>query len=66
MLSLTAGYYNQTNLITMIIGLGTLVGDEDLYYVSGNLAIFNTTIDATYADLQDKFDAYSVGITSKL
>ena len=41
-----------------------MVGDEDLYYVTGNLAIANTTIDATYADLQDKFDAYSVGITA--
>ena len=64
MLSLTAGYYNQTNFNNNDRGLGTLVGDEDLYYVSGNLAIANTTIDATYADLQDKFDAYSVGITA--
>lgn len=64
MLSLTAGYYNQTNFNNNDGGLGTLVGDEDLYYVSGNLAIANTTIDATYADLQDKFDAYSVGITA--
>lgn len=65
MLSLTAGYYNQTNFNNNDGGLDDPTGAEDLYYVTANLAIANTTIDATYADLQEKFDAYSVGINAE-
>jgi hypothetical protein len=62
MLSLTGGYFNQTNFNNNDGGLGTLNGSEGFYYVTGTLAYAGATLDATYADLQDKFDAYTVGL----
>jgi hypothetical protein len=62
MLSLTGGYFNQTNFDNNDGGLGTLNGSEGFYYVTGTLAYAGATLDATYADLQDKFDAYTVGL----
>ena len=40
---LTAGYYNQTNFNNNDGGLDDPTGAEDLYYVTANLAIANTT-----------------------
>jgi hypothetical protein len=62
MLSLTGGFFNQTNFDVNDDGLGTLNGSEGFYYVTGTLAYAGATLDATYADLQDKFDAYTVGL----
>jgi hypothetical protein len=63
MLSLTGGYFNQTNFDNNDGGLGTIDGSESFYYVTGTLAYAGATLDASYADLQDRFDAYSIGLT---
>ena len=63
MLSLTGGYFNQTNFDNNDSGLGTIDGSEAFYYVTGTAAYAGMTLDATYGDLQDRFDAYSIGLT---
>jgi hypothetical protein len=62
MLSLTGGFFNQTNFNNNDGGLGTLNGSEGFYYVTGTLAYAGATLDVSYADLQDKFDVYTVGL----
>ena len=64
MLSLTGGYFNQTNFDTNDGGLGTsaIDGSESFAYVTGTAAYAGVTLDATYGELEDRFDAYSVGI----
>ena len=70
MVSLTGGYFNQTNFDNNDSTspgwdnqLANVDGSEDFAYVSGTLAFAGMTLDATYADLQDEFDAYSIGLT---
>lgn len=63
LVSLTGGYFNQTNFDNNDGGLGTIDGSESFYYVTGTLAYAGATLDASYADLQDQFDAYSIGLT---
>lgn len=66
MLSLTGGYFNQTNFNNNDGGALNEVdidGSEDFYYVTGTLAYAGATLDVSYADLQDEFDAYSIGLT---
>ncbi|QKF68247.1 Campylo_MOMP domain-containing protein [Arcobacter venerupis] len=66
LVSLTGGYFNQTNFDNNdghaldTIGID---GSESFYYVTGTLAYAGATLDASYADLQDEFDAYSIGLT---
>jgi hypothetical protein len=69
MVSLTGGYFNQTNFDNNDGGLNpsgatssAVDGSESFAYVTGTAAYAGMTIDATYAELQDRFDAYSVGI----
>ena len=62
MLSLTGGYFNQTNFDNNDGGLGTIDGSESFAYVTGTAAYAGITLDATYGELEDRFDAYSVGI----
>ena len=64
MLSLTGGYFNQTNFDNNDGGLGTsaIDGSESFAYVTGTAAYAGVTLDATYGELEDRFDAYSVGI----
>jgi hypothetical protein len=61
-LSLTGGFFNQTNFNNNDGGLGTLNGSEGFYYVTGTLAYAGATLDVSYGDLQDRFDVYSVGL----
>ncbi|MDY0051498.1 MAG: major outer membrane protein [Aliarcobacter sp.] len=63
MLSLTGGYFNQTNFNNNDGGLGTITGSEDFVYVTGTLAYAGMTLDATYGELENIFDAYTVGLT---
>lgn len=70
MVSLTGGYFNQTNfnnndggLNPTGLALDDVKGSEDFAYVSGTLAFAGMTLDATYGELKDKFDAYSIGLT---
>ena len=69
MVSLTGGYFNQTNFDNNDGGLNpsgaaatAVDGSESFAYVTGTAAYAGVTLDATYAELQDRFDAYSVGI----
>jgi hypothetical protein len=72
MVSLTGGYFNQTN-IKNTIGANTnetaltkdLNGGEDLYFATANLTIENVTLDSTYINLKDALDGYTVGAKAK-
>ena len=63
--SLTGGYFNQTNFDNNDGGLGTVAidGSESFAYITGTVAYAGMTLDATYGELQDRFDAYTVGLT---
>ncbi|MDX9961642.1 MAG: major outer membrane protein [Aliarcobacter sp.] len=63
--TLSGGYFNQTNFNSNddVFSLNELNGAKDFAYVTGTVTFADTTLDATYADLQDEFDAYSVGLT---
>ena len=65
MVSLTGGYFNQTNFDNNDGGLGTVAidGSESFAYITGTVAYAGMTLDATYGELQDRFDAYTVGLT---
>ena len=69
MASLTGGYFNQTNFNNNDGGLNPsgiaalkVDGSESFAYVTGTVAYAGMTLDATYADLDDRFDAYSLGL----
>ena len=63
--TLSGGYFNQTNFNSNddVFSLNELNGAKDFAYVTGTVTFADTTLDATYADLQDEFDAYSLGLT---
>lgn len=63
--TLSGGYFNQTNFNSNddVFSLNELNGAKDFAYVTGTVIFADTTLDATYADLKDEFDAYSVGLT---
>ena len=69
MVSLTGGYFNQTNLSSTDgeapITSGTITGGEDVYFATATLAIENVTLDTTYIGLQDVLDGYTVGAKAK-
>lgn len=66
LVSLTGGYFNQTNLDTGDLLSSVVSGSNDFYYVNGVLAFSGITLDATYADSQDQFDAYSIGVATNI
>jgi hypothetical protein len=64
--TVTGGYFNQTNFNSnddVFADGDALNGSRAFYYGTATLAYAGTTLDATYADSQDQFDAYSVGLT---
>ena len=67
--TLSGGYFNQTNFNSNddVFNGSTdpvqLDGAKDFAYVTGTVTFADTTLDATYADLKDEFDAYSLGLT---
>ncbi|MGB5792904.1 porin, partial [Poseidonibacter sp.] len=61
-LSLTGGYFNQTNANDGDTGL-TIAG-EDMYFVAANLTIGGITLDSAYTDLDEQFDAYTLGLSA--
>lgn len=68
MVSLTGGFFNQTNLSSTDGEAPlseTVTGAEDVYFVAADLAIENVTLDAAYINLLDTLDAYTVGIKGK-
>jgi hypothetical protein len=69
MVSLTGGFFNQTNLSSTDgeapIKSGTITGGEDVYFATANLTVENVTLDTTYIGLQDVLDGYTVGAKAK-
>ncbi|WP_368029077.1 major outer membrane protein [Arcobacter sp. s6] len=69
MVSLTGGYFNQTNLSSTDgeapITSGTITGGEDVYFATANLTVENVTLDATYISLLDTLDGFTVGAKAK-
>ncbi|MBP7741912.1 MAG: major outer membrane protein [Aliarcobacter sp.] len=65
MVSLTGGYFNQTNFNSNndVFALNRFGGSDDFIYATGTLSFAGMTLDATYGELNDQFDAYSVGLT---
>ncbi len=60
--TLYAGYFNQTNFDKSGDITGLVSGGEDLV-IAGLVASFGgINVDASYVDLQDTFDAYTVGL----
>lgn len=62
-LTLTGGYFNQTNFNSGDTTL-TLSGN-DVYFAAASLTLANITLDTAYVDVDEAFDAYTVGLTSK-
>jgi hypothetical protein len=69
MVSLTGGFFNQTNLSSTDgeapITSGTITGGEDVYFATANLTVENVTLDSTYINLLDTLDGYTVGAKAK-
>ena len=69
MVSLTGGFFNQTNLSSTDgeapLTSGTVTGGEDLYFATANLTVENVTLDATYISLLDTLDGFTVGAKAK-
>ncbi|MBU0925036.1 major outer membrane protein [bacterium] len=65
MVSLTGGYFNQTNLSSTNgeapITSGTITGGEDTVFATVNLTIENVTLDSTFINLKDTLDGYTFG-----
>ena len=69
MVSLTGGFFNQTNLSSTDgeapITSGTITGGEDVYFATANLTVENVTLDSTYINLLDTLDGFTVGAKAK-
>ncbi|QKE29759.1 Campylo_MOMP domain-containing protein [Arcobacter acticola] len=69
MVSLTGGFFNQTNLSSTDgeapITSGTIDGGEDVYFATANLTVENVTLDSTYINLLDTLDGFTVGAKAK-
>ncbi len=66
--TLAAAYFNQTNLGANVGEISDdhlgLVGDENIVFVGAMASFAGINFDASYVDLQDKFDAYTVGLNA--
>ncbi|RXK13355.1 hypothetical protein CP965_06020 [Halarcobacter mediterraneus] len=69
--TLVGAYFNQTNFNTTEAsseltdaGLTALDGSEDIYVVGAMATFAGVTLDAFYADLDDVFDSYTVGLAA--
>jgi len=60
--SLTGGYFNQTNANDGDTGL-TIAG-EDMYFVAASVSLGGIVIDSAYTDLDEQFDAYTLGLSA--
>jgi hypothetical protein len=69
MVSLTGGYFNQTNLSSTNgeapITSGTITGGEDTVFATVNLTVENITLDSTFINLKDTLDGYTFGAKAK-
>ncbi|NVJ52154.1 MAG: porin [Campylobacteraceae bacterium] len=65
--TLAGAYFNQTNLDTDVNEMSNdlgLAGDENVIVAGAILNIAGITADVWYADLQDTFDAYTIGLAA--
>lgn len=62
----TAAYFNSTNLNNSNEFNSSLVldGSEDIAFIGANYNIGSANIDASYIDVDNVFDAYTVGLTA--
>ena len=70
--TLAGAFFNQTNLGNVIDDEGrnltnaqiSELGAEDIYVLGASATLAGVTFDAFYADYQDQFDAYTVGLAA--
>eukprot|EP01029_Cantina_marsupialis_P014013 TRINITY_DN3101_c0_g1_i1.p1 TRINITY_DN3101_c0_g1~~TRINITY_DN3101_c0_g1_i1.p1 ORF type:complete len:399 (-),score=129.27 TRINITY_DN3101_c0_g1_i1:247-1443(-) len=72
--TLVGAYFNQTNIGTTLDGelpSGTLsatnisaLGASDIYVLGAMATFAGITVDAFYADLEDEFDSYTIGLNA--
>ncbi|AXH13943.1 hypothetical protein CP985_06420 [Malaciobacter mytili LMG 24559] len=65
--TLAAAYFNQTNLGEDVGELSNdvgLHGDENVVFLSAMASFAGINVDASYVDVQDFFDAYTVGLSA--
>ncbi len=65
--TLAAAYFNQTNLGQDVGELSNTVGlhgDENIVFLSAMANFAGINVDASYVDVQDFFDAYTVGLSA--
>lgn len=61
--TLVGAYFNQTNFNTTELPTALNVnGSEDIYVLGAMATFAGVTIDAFYADLDDTFDSYTIGL----
>ena len=60
--TLVGAYFNQTNFNVAETALGD--GSENIYVLGGVASFAGITLDAFYADLQDIFDTYTIGLAA--
>ncbi len=66
-ITLAGAYFNQTNLGEDVGELSNMVGlngDENVVFVSAMANFGGINIDASYVDVQDFFDAYTLGLSA--
>ena len=70
MISLTGGYFNQTNLSSTNgeapITSGNITGGEDTVFATINLTVENIALDSTFINIKDTLDGYTFGAKTKL
>ncbi len=65
--TLAGAYFNQTNLGENVGELSNdvgLKGDENVIFLSAMASFAGINVDASYVDVQDFFDAYTVGLSA--
>ncbi|WP_419782588.1 porin [Malaciobacter marinus] len=63
--TLAGAYFNQTNLQDSNETTLDLKGDENIVFIGAMANFAGVNIDASYIDLDDVFDAYTIGLSAK-
>ena len=63
--TLAGAYFNQTNLQDSNETTLDLKGDENIVFIGAMANFAGVNIDASYIDLDDVFDAYTIGLAAK-
>lgn len=62
--TLAGAYFNQTNLQDSNETSLNINGDENIVFIGAMANFAGVNVDASYVDLQDTFDAYTIGLTA--